>query len=146
MKTGIEFKDNILRIDDHQLSNYLKGQGLNFNERVNVFERIFKALEPALERQISAWEKEYKENPRIKEEYKNRFKLIDFVPGIGLFTHERMNETKRAKHPTFYRMANEGLLNRLKEKSFNMYHYMTICPAVSYGLVKLLEKTHLIHF
>jgi|GEM_PF-1991411 len=136
MLSDIDLK--VIEMNDHEISKYLKDQGLDFEERVKVFERLFPFDEAAINKQRMELETQYNNDPTIESKYREDFKLEEFIPAVGFYFHDKRKNKQENENYLFFRKANEGTVNWLKRAGFFTYHYLsTTAPILwMYDLLK----------
>ena len=111
----------------------LRKSGLTHEERVQALDKIMTLLGPEIERSIETWEAEYATDPSIRETFLIRFRIVDFIPLAGVFSHDVAEEKLKDRHCFFYRMANNCFASRIKQRLFTVYH--CCCVAVIITIV-----------
>lgn len=132
--------DNGMKFNPESYCHTLKATGLSFEERVEALDRVFSILKPSIERQIAEWGKEYNANPDVRKEYRDDYKIQDFIPVIGNVFHEGRNQKKRERNSFFYRKANSEPLPNILSKLYNFYQWTTL-PATTMGVLYFLDPS-----
>ncbi|VVB60459.1 Uncharacterised protein [uncultured archaeon] len=129
----------MIEMNDHELSNYLKNQGVTFEERVEVFERLFPFDEVKIRKSIRESEEQYEKDPAIEKRFREDYTPSDFIPGIGMYLHNKRNDKKDFENYIFFKKANEGAVSRLKRAGFSTYQYLSTATPIMFVLNELIK-------
>ncbi len=125
-------------VNPSKLCATLREEGLDFDERVNYLYAFYKATEGMVKRNVELCRTHFNEHPELAKKYSRKYKLEEFIPGLGLLLNSQRNERLREEHRLFYRWANDKNSSSLLERAFTAYHYMSTSLTL-YSIFQMLK-------
>ncbi len=140
MKKEIKVKKDEV-IDIKTAVGVWREMGLNFDQRVNLLEKVLEKMIPRIEKEISEKEPIYNNNLEIRKKFSDDYKIQDFIPFYwGMRFHKERNKKKQKEDWFFYKKSNEEFLPRMLDKVYNAYHFLSFYVPSVIGIMEYFNK------